>query len=124
MFAVIHKAASLHMCRKLNFTQINIYDFHCHCTLAKFSSLQIFLAVRYEVYWVCPCLARHYLELLYYQITHKPLYYYTLSINKFGTRIPSKNLLFPQLNKLFYLPFFNASLVIYIQYNLKDHLWV
>ena len=31
---------------QLNFTRINICDFHCHCKLAKFSCSQIFLAVR------------------------------------------------------------------------------
>ena len=30
------------LCRKFNFTQINICDFHRHCKLAKFSSSQIF----------------------------------------------------------------------------------
>ena len=50
---VIHEAASLRMYRKLNFTRINICNFHRHRKLVKFSSSQIFPAVQYaHVGWV------------------------------------------------------------------------
>ena len=41
MFVIIHEAASLRMCRKLNVMCNYNCDFYRHCKLAKFSSPQI-----------------------------------------------------------------------------------